>query len=91
MTTELTLLKILQEILHTENESKQSTREWEGEEKVSNQIVALIWLHTPKALNKQKNLNGNTDHILININTKCQWIQLPHQKIPFGKGLKKKI
>jgi hypothetical protein len=34
---------------------------------------------------KTKQLNGKNYHIPININTKCQWTQLPHQKTPFGK------
>jgi hypothetical protein len=32
-----------------------------------------------------KQLNGNSHHIPININTQCQQTQLPHQKSPFGK------
>jgi hypothetical protein len=31
-------------------------------------------------LKQQKQLNGKNHHILININTECQWTQLPHQK-----------
>jgi hypothetical protein len=36
-------------------------------------------------LKQQKQLNGRNHHIPININTECQWTQLPHQKTPFGK------
>jgi hypothetical protein len=57
-----------------------------GEEKTSNQRVALIWLHTIRSLNKKKTkLNVRNHHTPININTECQWTQLPHQKTPFGK------
>jgi hypothetical protein len=38
-----------------------------------------------QALKKQKQLNGRNHHIPININTECQWTQLPHQKTLFGK------
>jgi hypothetical protein len=33
-----------------------------------------------QALKQQKQLNGRNHHIPININTECQWTQLPHQK-----------
>jgi hypothetical protein len=36
-------------------------------------------------LKQQKQLNGRNHHIPININTECQWTQLPHQKSLFGK------
>jgi hypothetical protein len=36
-------------------------------------------------LKQQKQLNGRNHHIPSNINTECQWTQLPHQKTPFGK------
>jgi hypothetical protein len=38
-----------------------------------------------QTLKKQKHLNGRNHHILVNINTKYQWTQLPHQKTLFGK------
>jgi hypothetical protein len=38
-----------------------------------------------QTLKQQKQLNERNHHILISINTECQWIQLPHQKTPFGK------
>jgi hypothetical protein len=34
---------------------------------------------------QQKQLNDSNHHIPININTECQWIQLPHQKTLIGK------
>jgi hypothetical protein len=34
---------------------------------------------------QQKQLNGRNPHIPINIHTKYQWTQLPHQKTLFGK------
>jgi hypothetical protein len=40
--------------------------------------------HT-QSLKQQKQLNSRNHHILISINTECQWTQHPHQKIPFGK------
>jgi hypothetical protein len=55
------------------------------EDKTRNQRVALIQLHTIKPLNKKTQLNGRNHHIPININTECQWTQLPYQKILFGK------
>jgi hypothetical protein len=38
-----------------------------------------------QTLKQQKQLNGMNHHIPININTECQWTQLPHQKTLFGK------
>jgi hypothetical protein len=32
-----------------------------------------------QTLKQQKQLNGRNHHIPININTECQWTQLPHQ------------
>jgi hypothetical protein len=34
---------------------------------------------------QQKQLNGRSHYTLIDINTECQWTQLPHKKTPFGK------
>jgi hypothetical protein len=56
-----------------------------GEENTSIQRMALNWLHTIKSLKEQRQLNGMNYHIFININTECQWTQLPHQKTPFDK------
>jgi hypothetical protein len=36
-------------------------------------------------LKQQKQVNGRNHHIPFNVNTKCQWAQLPHQKTWFGK------
>jgi hypothetical protein len=38
-----------------------------------------------KILKQQKQLNDRNYHILININTECEWTQFPHQKTPSGK------
>jgi hypothetical protein len=38
-----------------------------------------------QTLKQQKHLNDRNNHIPININTECQWAQLPHQKTLFGK------
>jgi hypothetical protein len=37
-----------------------------------------------ETLKQQKQLNGRSHHISININTECQWTQLPHQKTPLA-------
>jgi hypothetical protein len=34
---------------------------------------------------KNQQLNGRNHYLPININTDCQWTQLPHQKTGFGK------
>jgi hypothetical protein len=36
-------------------------------------------------LKKQKQLNGRSHYIPMNINAECQWTQLSHQKTSFGK------
>jgi hypothetical protein len=69
MITKPPLQKILQGILHTENESKQN-HERTGEEKIRNQRVILIQLHTIKPISN-KNRNDRNHHITININTEC--------------------
>jgi hypothetical protein len=51
MTTKPPLQKILQGILHTEDESKQTMKGWEVS-KTMNERVALIQLHTLKPLDK---------------------------------------
>jgi ABC-type dipeptide/oligopeptide/nickel transport system ATPase subunit len=60
MTTKPTLQKILQGILHTENQSNQ--KPWEdrqyqtkGEEQTRNQRVPMIQQHTIKSLNNKNN------------------------------------
>jgi ribosome maturation protein Sdo1 len=55
MTTKTPQQKILQEILHTENESKQNHERMEREEKTRNERVTLIQLHTIKPLNNKNN------------------------------------
>jgi hypothetical protein len=59
MTTKPPLQKILQGILHTENESKQNHERTGNtkpqEEKTRNQTVTLIQLHTIKPLNRKNN------------------------------------
>jgi hypothetical protein len=42
-----------------------------------------------QTLKQNKQLNGRNHYIPININTKCQWTQLPHQKISFAKWIEK--
>jgi hypothetical protein len=36
-------------------------------------------------LKQQKQLNGKNHHTPVNINTECQWTELPHQKTLFDK------
>jgi hypothetical protein len=60
MTTKPLLQKTLQGIQNTEDEGKQKPQEdgkyqTTGEEKTSNQRVALIQLHTIKSLNNKNN------------------------------------
>jgi hypothetical protein len=58
MTTKPPLQKILQAILHTENESKQNqerTDNTKPQQKTRNQRVTLIQLHTMKPLKDRKN------------------------------------
>jgi hypothetical protein len=88
MTTKRPLQKILQGILHRENESKKTMRgqavsnhrRRKDKESESN-IDSDAQNQTHK---QQKQLNDRNHHIPININIECQWIQLPHQKTPFG-------
>jgi hypothetical protein len=69
MTTKPPLQKILQGILHTENENKQNherTGNQSTEEKTSNQRVTLIQLHTIKPLNnKNIKMAGITTYLSI--------------------------
>jgi hypothetical protein len=89
MTTKPSLQKILQGILHTEDESKQTMRGQEvsnhrkrKDKQSENSIDSAAHNQTFK---QQKQVNGRNQHIPININTDCQWNQLPQQKTPFGK------
>jgi hypothetical protein len=89
MTTKPPLQKILQGILHSENESKQNLRgeaipnhrKRKDKESESNIDSAA---HN-QTLKQQKQLNDRNHHIPININSECQQTQLPHQKTLFGK------
>jgi hypothetical protein len=38
---------------------------------------------------QQKQLNGRNHHIPVNINTECQWTQLPHQRHCLANWIKK--
>jgi hypothetical protein len=88
VTTKPPQQKILQGTIHTKDEIKHYQERMGSikpqEKKTSNQGVAVIHLHTRKSLNNKQKLNHRNQHIPININTKCQWIQLPHQKTPSG-------
>jgi hypothetical protein len=89
MTTKPPLQKILQGILHTKMKANKTMREQavpnyrrrkDKESESSTDSAA----HN-QILKQQKQLNDRNHHIPININTECQWTQLPHQKTPFGK------
>jgi hypothetical protein len=76
MTTKPPLQKILQGILHTENESKKKSlkgqavlnhRRRKGKKVKSNTDSAT---HN-QTLNQQRQLDDRDHHILININTEC--------------------
>jgi hypothetical protein len=74
MTTKPTLQKILQGILHTENESKQNHERTgstnTGEEKTRNQSnIDSAALN--QTLKQQKQLNDRNHNIPINTNTEC--------------------
>jgi hypothetical protein len=57
-----------------------------GEEKTESSTDSAAH---PQALQQQKNVNGRNHHIPINVNTECQWTQLPKQKTLFGNWVKK--
>jgi hypothetical protein len=42
-----------------------------------------------KKIKQQKQVNGRNYHIPLNINTECQWIQLPPQRHCLAKWIKK--
>jgi hypothetical protein len=77
------LQKILQGILHTEDERKRTIKPQERKEKGSESITDSA-AHN-ETLKQQKQLNDRNYHIPININTKYQRTQLPYQRTPFGK------
>jgi hypothetical protein len=67
MTTKPPLQKILQRILHTENESIQNHRRRKGKKVESNIDLDA---HN-QILKQQRQLNDKNHHIPININTEC--------------------
>jgi hypothetical protein len=73
MTTKPTLQKILQGILHTEDESKQTTTRWEvsNHRRKDKQSESSIDLTGYIQTLKQKQLNGRNQDIPISINTEC--------------------
>jgi hypothetical protein len=72
MTTKPLLQKILQELLHTENESKQNHKRTGStkpqEKKVESNIDSAVHNQT---LKQQKQLNDSNNHTPINTNTEC--------------------
>jgi hypothetical protein len=51
------------------------------DKKLESSIDSTAHNQIPK---QQKQLNDRNHHIPININTKCQWTQLPHPNTSFG-------
>jgi hypothetical protein len=93
MTTKPPLQKILQGILHTDNESKQNHKKTGSikpqEKKRKKSESSIDSSAHNQILKQQKQLNVRNYHIPININIDCQWTQLPHQKTLSGKLIKK--
>jgi hypothetical protein len=75
MTTKPPLQKILQGILHTEDESKQNnerTGSIKPQKKIRKESESSIDSNAHyQILKHQKQLNGRNYHISININTEC--------------------
>jgi hypothetical protein len=75
MNTKLPLQKILQGILHTEDESKQNHKKGETpNHKRRKDKQSQSSIHSSahnQILKKQKQLNGREHHKHININTEC--------------------
>jgi hypothetical protein len=80
MTTKPPLKKILQGILHTDNESKNKTKheragntkpQEKKSKKVKSNIVSATHNQTNQTLNQQRQLNDRAHHVLINTNTEC--------------------
>jgi hypothetical protein len=75
MSPKLPLQKILQGILHTEDESNKVTRGWavsnhrRRKDKESQSSIDLTAYN--QILKQQKQLNGRNHHIPINTNTEC--------------------
>jgi hypothetical protein len=69
--------------------ANKATRWWEisnhrrGKDKETDSSIDSVACN--QTLRQQKQLNGRNHHIPININTDCQWTQLPYQKTLFGK------
>jgi hypothetical protein len=83
MTTKQQIQKILEGILHKKDENKQnhektgSTKPWEKKRQDSETSIDSI---AHNQIFKQDQLNSRNHHTPIDINTECQWTQLPHQK-----------
>jgi hypothetical protein len=74
MTTKSPLQKILQGILHTENESKQNherTGSMKPKKKRQGSESNINSAAHNQTLKQQKQLNDRNHHIPININTEC--------------------
>jgi hypothetical protein len=93
MTNKPPLKKILQGILHTENEANNTMREQavpnhrrrKDKESESNTDSAA----DNQTLKQQKQLNDRNHYRPINIDTECQWTQLPHERHHLANWSKK--
>jgi hypothetical protein len=87
MTNKPPLHKFQQWILNTKVKSNKTTMWWEILNQRRRKDILLESSIDSPAYTQilQKQLNGRNHHICININTECQWTQLPSQKTPFGK------
>jgi uncharacterized membrane protein YgaE (UPF0421/DUF939 family) len=89
MTTKPPLKRFTKEFCTQKMKANKTTRGWEvsnhrrrkDKESESN-IDSTV---NNQILKQQKQLNVRNHHIPIDINSKCQWTQLHHQKTPFGK------
>jgi hypothetical protein len=85
VTTKSQLQNILKGILHTEDKNKHNHKKTGGIKLHEKNRQALKSASHTQIFEQQKQLNGRSHHIPININTECQWTQLPHEKTQFGK------
>jgi hypothetical protein len=90
VTTKSPQQKVLLGLLHTEDKSKQN-HEKTGEEKTSNERVALTQLHTCNHLNNKNNLmTGITTYLSI-ITPNFHGLSSPIKRHHLSNGLKRKI
>jgi hypothetical protein len=84
--------KILQGILHTEDQSRKNTRGWavsNHRRKDKESESGIDSAAHNQILKQQKQVNGRNHHIPININTECQLTQLPIKRHHLANCIKK--